>query len=261
MANGWVVNGRKRWASLAPALSYVYSLVTVIDGDQPPRRGNLLVPTSTPGVRIEETWDNLGMRATASHDIVFEQVIVPHEALLPSDASGVPGDGTGWWTFPVQAVYLGIATGARDAAVKFAKERVPNGMTGPIAELQTIQHKVAEMELLLWQSRSVLYDTAERYLAQPERRDELAWELAAVKYTVSNNAIKVTDLALRVVGSVGLGRTLPIERHFRDARTSLGHPPMDDAALTLIGKTALGLSTGGQRTCTSTLDRRLLPTR
>jgi alkylation response protein AidB-like acyl-CoA dehydrogenase len=47
MASGWVVNGRKRWASLAPALSYVYSLVTVVDGGESPRRGNLLIPTST----------------------------------------------------------------------------------------------------------------------------------------------------------------------------------------------------------------------
>jgi alkylation response protein AidB-like acyl-CoA dehydrogenase len=58
---------------------------------------------------------------------------------------------------------------------------------------------------------------------------------------VSNNAIQITDLALRVVGSAGLSRRLPLERYFRDVRAGLGNPPMDDVALTIIGKTALGL--------------------
>ena len=65
--------------------------------------------------------------------------------------------------------------------------------------------------------------------------------MAAAKYTVTNNAITVTDQALRVVGSVGLQRSHPLERYFRDVRAGLGNPPMDDVALTLIGKTALGL--------------------
>ena len=69
----------------------------------------------------------------------------------------------------------------------------------------------------------------------------MAWELAAVKHLVTNHTIRVTDLALRVTGSVGLTRSMPLERYHRDARAGLGHPPIDDAALTLIGKTALGL--------------------
>ena len=63
----------------------------------------------------------------------------------------------------------------------------------------------------------------------------------AAKYTVTNTALRVTDLALRVAGSAGLFSGSPLQRYFRDARTALGHPPMEDAVLTLIGKTALGL--------------------
>ncbi|MDP9365550.1 MAG: hypothetical protein M3Q10_15220, partial [Chloroflexota bacterium] len=163
-------------------------------------------------------------------------------ARLPAERPGGGGDGAGWSAFPTAAVYLGIAVAARDAAVAYARERRPTGMTGPIAELQTIQHRVAEIELLLFQSRSVLYGTAERWVAQPEERPAMAWELAAVKHLVTNHAIRVTDLALRVTGSVGLTKSMPLERYFRDARAGLGHPPIDDAALTLIGKTALGLA-------------------
>ncbi|MGH2549352.1 MAG: acyl-CoA dehydrogenase family protein, partial [Thermomicrobiales bacterium] len=59
-----------------------------------------------------------------------------------------------------------------------------------------------------------------------------------LKYTVTNNAIRVTDLAMRVAGSVSLQTGNALQRFHRDARTGLGHPPMDDATLTLIGKNA-----------------------
>jgi alkylation response protein AidB-like acyl-CoA dehydrogenase len=242
-SSGWLLNGHKRWASLAPGLSYADVLAAVTEGDEPPRRGNFLVPMDLPGITIEETWDNLGMRATASHDIVFTDVHLPDDALLPSSTQSVPGGKGGWGLFPVPAVYLGIAGAARAAAIKFAQERVPNGMTSPIAELQTVQHRIAEMELLYWQARTVFYDVAERWVAKPETRSGLAWEAAAAKYVVTNNVIRITDLALRVVGSAALSRTMPLERYFRDARAAFGHPPMDDVALTIIGKHALGLDT------------------
>jgi alkylation response protein AidB-like acyl-CoA dehydrogenase len=239
---GWVINGRKRWASLAPALTYMLVLATVVDGDRPPRRGNFLVPAATSGVVIEETWDNLGMRGTASDDVVFSNVEVPLDALVRVDGSAVPGDGNGWSAFGGAAVFLGIAQAARDEAVHFAQTRRPNGMAGPIAELQTIQHRIAAIELDLLQARTLLYATAEWWIAHPEERMGRAWRLAAAKNTVTNAASGVTDEALHVAGSAGLAATSPLQRYFRDARTSIGQPPIEDVALTQIGKAALGLS-------------------
>jgi alkylation response protein AidB-like acyl-CoA dehydrogenase len=245
-ATGWLLNGRKKWASLAPGLAYADVLAAVSDGEEPPRRGNFLVPMDRPGITIDETWDNLGMRATASHDVVFTDVALPEEALLPPSSQSVPGGNSGWGLFPVPAVYLGVAGAARQFAIDFARERVPSGMTTPIAELQTVQHRVAELELLYWQARTVLYDVAGRWVTQPEARPGMAWEAAAAKYVVTNNVIRITDLAMRIVGSAGLSRNLPLERYFRDARAALGHPPMDDVALTIIGKHALGMDTPPQ---------------
>ena len=238
---GWVINGRKRWTSLAPALTYLLVMATVVDGD-PPRRGNFLVPAGTPGVRVEETWDNLGMRGTASDDVVFTDVEVPLEALVPIDGSDVPGDGLGWSAFGGAAVFLGIGQAARDEAVRYARERRPNGMAGPIAELQTIQHRVARIELDLLQARALLYATAEWWLARPEERNANMWRLAAAKYAVTNAVIRATDEALKVTGSAGLAATSPLQRYFRDARAAIGQPPLEDVALTTIGKAALGLS-------------------
>jgi len=240
--SGWVINGRKRWASLAPALAYMLALATVVDGNAPPRRGNFLIPANTAGVRVEKTWDNLGMRGTASDDVVFTDVEVPFEALVPIDGSDVPGDGFGWSGFGGAAVFLGIGQAARDESVRYAQERRPNGMSGPIAELQTIQHRIARIELDLLQARALLYATAEWWLAHPEERKANMWRLAAAKYAVTNAVIRATDEALKVTGSAGLSATSPLQRYFRDARTAIGQPPIEDAALTSIGKAALGLS-------------------
>ena len=239
--SGWRLDGRKRWASLAPALTYIHLLAAAIEEGQMPRRAHFLLRAGTPGLRVEETWDNFGMRATASHDLLLEGVEVPADALVPDTGKPVPGDGREWGVFGGSAVFLGLAQAARDIAVTYAKERRPNGMSGPIAELQTVQHRVAEMEILLLQARTLFYDTAERWQRDPDERAALAWRLAAVKYTVSNHAIRIGDLALRVTGSAGLSRMLPLERIFRDLHVSIGQPPIDDAALTTIGRAALGL--------------------
>jgi len=140
------------------------------------------------------------------------------------------------------AVYMGVAVAARDFAVDFARGRRPGGLQeASIAEYQKVQHHVAEMDMLLLQARAIVYGTAEAWVERPELRNQLAWQINAAKYIATNNAIRITDLALRVVGSAGLSRTLPLERYFRDARAGLGNPPMDDIALTLMGKSALGL--------------------
>jgi alkylation response protein AidB-like acyl-CoA dehydrogenase len=115
-----------------------------------------------------------------------------------------------------------IAQAARDAAVAYARERRPIGMTGPIAELQTIQHRVAGIELEPLKARTLLHATAEWWLAHPEERRTQTWRLAAAKLTATNAAIVVTDQALRVSGSAGLAAASPLQRSFREARTSLG---------------------------------------
>jgi alkylation response protein AidB-like acyl-CoA dehydrogenase len=115
-------------------------------------------------------------------------------------------------------------------------------MPGSIAELQTIQHKVAEIELLLLQARTLLYATSEERFEIPAKRADLGWKLAAAKTTVTRHVVRATELASRLTGSAGMAADSPMQRFFRDARTATGHPPMDDATLTLVGKSALGLA-------------------
>ncbi len=239
--NGWVINGRKKWASLAPALGYFFSLAAVHDGEHPPYRGNFLIPANTPGVRVIETWDNLGMRGTGSHDVEFVDVQIPAYALLPGDVPSAPWQSAGWYMLPGAAVYLGIAQAACDHAAAYALNRKPSGMDTPISNLPTIQHLLGRIQLQLHQARTLLHATTEWWVEAPEERQEGGWRTAAAKYTASIAALEVTDLALRVTGSAGLAMSSPVQRCFRDARTAIGHPPMEDTVLTILGKRALGL--------------------
>lgn len=240
-SDGWVINGRKTWSTLSPGLTYASLLLTLVHGDGQRERGTFLLPMDTPGVRIEETWDNLSMRATGSHDIVLEDVWLRDDLRVPQDQSA-PASNVSAWNLLGSAVYLGVATAARDYAVTYARKRAPSALGGKtIAELESVQHRIARMEISLLQARSLLFTTAAAWDDYPERREELGWHLAAAKYTVTNNAIEITDQALRVVGSAGLQRQHPLERYFRDVRAGLGNPPLDDVALTMIGKRALDL--------------------
>ncbi len=237
-SGGWRINGRKTWSTLSPALTHAGVSASVEDANGEVSRATFLVPTDAPGFRIEETWDNLSMRASGSHDIVLENVVVPENHRLP--AAGKPEGGP--WGVLTSAVYLGVGVAARDFAISFARERKPTALGGKtIAELQTVQHRIAQIEMLLLEARSVLYGTVETWQEQPELRDALGSQFAAAKVIVTNNVIEITDQALRVVGSAGLLRKHPLERYFRDARAGLGNPPMDDVALTIIGKAALGV--------------------
>lgn len=237
-ADGWRINGHKRWTSLAPALTYLSVMCTVVD-EGPPRRGTLLVPKATPGVEVVETWDNLGMRGTGSHDVRLTNVEVPLDALVPSEGSAVPGDGKGWGGVVTGSVYLGIAEAARDEALRYATTRVPNGMEAPIASLPAIQGRIGQMELLLLQAKTLLHDVARRWVAFPDGRAAMEWQLAAAKYTVTNHAIQVVDQAMRIAGTAGLDRSSPLQRHYRDVRTALNQPPIDDQATTIVAKAAI----------------------
>ena len=238
--DGWRINGRKNWTTLAPHLAYTVVLLSEVQEDGSRVRGNFLVPMDTPGVRIDATWDNLGMRATGSHDVVYDNVLVSNDFRLPPSTEA-PNVKVSEWSLVGSSVYLGIAGAARDWIVDYAKHRTPAGMSGPIAELPAVQQKIARIEVLLLQSRATLYHTIETWLDYPESRPQIGWQFAATKHAVTNNAVEITDLAMRIAGSAGQFRRYPLERYFRDVRSGLGNPPIDDIALTIVGKAALGI--------------------
>jgi len=137
-----VLNGRKTFSSGSSVLRWgVFSAAVQGDAGEP-YLGNFIVPMSSPGIRIEPTWDTLGMRATCSHTVVLEDVAVDASTEVPRVASmqnAVPHERA--WSLTVAAVYLGVAEAARDYAVQFARERRPTALGGKPIDVQPANYR------------------------------------------------------------------------------------------------------------------------
>lgn len=238
----WLLNGRKNFSTGSVVVQF-FLVGCSIEDDAPAEAGlaplnvtraSLLVPRETPGVRIEETWDALGMRLSASHDLVFDNVRLEAEAL--TNLLDIPPIVMSMWGLPLAALYLGIAQGARNEAVRFAKSRRPNSLNQSITSVPHIQEKVAKMDLALLQGEAVLFGLAEQAARDPMSIP--ASQFAAAKYLATNHALEVTDLAMRLVGGAALSLNLPLQRYYRDVRAGFNNPPMDDVTLTMLSKQA-----------------------
>jgi alkylation response protein AidB-like acyl-CoA dehydrogenase len=239
VADGFCLNGRKTFSSGAPVLRWGVVSAAVRAGGNEPYVGSFLLPLSTAGVHIEPTWDTLGMRATGSHTLVLENALVGPDAEVPratSTRDALPHERA--WSLSVAAVYLGVAEAARDFAVEFAQQRKPTALGGKsIATLANIRERAGRIDLLLYEARGMLMSVARAWDAEPSVTLEGA--LAAAKVIATNNAVAVAEHAMRLVGGSSLDRSAPLERHFRDVRGGLHHPPQDDAALALLARDAL----------------------
>lgn len=240
----WVITGRKTFTTMSPALATFVVSATSAELD---RTVSLLVPAGAPGLRIEETWDALGMRASGSHDLVLDGVEVPEAALVepvmrqsPGDTGAeVRGGPSAGWNLHIPAAYLGVARAAVDFATRFAVERRPNSLQGSIAEVPHIQQKLGEMQRHLLPAYNLLFTLARRWDDDPPARETMGNAVAGCKLVVMDAALHVVDLAMRVVGGAGLSRSLPLERYYRDVRPGLHNPPMEDAALAGLARQAV----------------------
>jgi alkylation response protein AidB-like acyl-CoA dehydrogenase len=230
-ADGWLITGRKTFSTLSPILDRFVVSAFIPDEDG---TAEFLVHR-TDQVTIVETWDTLGMRATGSHDVVLDGVFVDKTMRL----SGKGVDDGGGWLLHIPACYLGIAMAARDYALEFAHTYRPNHMNEPISSLPSVQHAIGEMEIELRTARALLYATTDHWDQEKVNRPALKPELGLAKYVASNNAIKVVDLAMRIVGAASLSRKQPLERYYRDVRAGLHNPPMDSTVLHNLASAAL----------------------
>lgn len=239
---GWILNGRKIYTTGAPGLRYFLVLAAIYEDDAI-QLGTFLAPSDAPGVRVEKTWDALALRASGSDDLVLEDALLDANALLDVRPVGGPDPraalGLPWGAIALSAIYTGVALAARDETAHFAATRVPTALGKPIGELPTVRLKLGEIEALLLSSHRLLYGLAADWVERSDARARLRSQVPLVKSLTTNNAVRVTDLALRVIGGAGLQRSMRIERLFRDVRAGLINAPLDDMALQNAGKAAV----------------------
>ncbi|MUG95892.1 acyl-CoA dehydrogenase [Scytonema sp. UIC 10036] len=240
--DGWLVTGHKQYTTGSPILSYF--VVWARTDDEEPLVGSFLVPRDLPGVRIVETWDHLGMRATGSHDLILENVCIPTEYSLdirplkgwsPANPLMVAGG-----SLFLSALYQGVATAARNWLVGYLNERSPTNLGASLATLPRFQTSVGEIEALLYANNRLIYSLATD-IDKGERDTNVNLQAQTVKYLTTSNAIRAVQIALELIGNPGLSKNNPLERHYRDVLCSRIHTPQNDVICLSLGKSALAM--------------------
>jgi alkylation response protein AidB-like acyl-CoA dehydrogenase len=235
----YVINGRKFFCSQAPGMGVLRFLARDVEtGD------TLLVtaPAKTPGLNIVETWDTTGMRATASHDIVFENMEVPEAAAgvrLPGAVNeplrSAPLPNLARWFLPLaSSVYLGIAEEAREEGYK----AIGTGINSANRHEVLTDVLVGEMEAAFTTARCVRDQlAAELATPGPDPQQMLAAAILC-KQIVVPQCVKVVEKAVELAGGRSYFRKSPLERLARDVRAGQFHPPSAPISFQIVGNRA-----------------------
>ena len=211
----WIINGTKQFITNA---TYAGVLVITAKTDKEAKGSRgisaFLLPTDAPGYSLGKKENKLGLRASDTRELVFEDCRLPKDALLGELNHGFPIfmqtlDGG---RISIAALALGIGQGALDACVPYAMQRKQFGR--PIADFQMIQAYLAEMQTELTAARHLTYHSAR--LKDAGRSTTMASAMA--KYYASTAAMKAATLAVQIHGGYGYTKDYPVERYFRDAK-------------------------------------------
>ncbi len=241
-AEGWALTGNKIYSTGSTGLTW-FSVWAKTEEAQP-RVGNFLVAANSPGITIVPAWDHLGMRATVSHEVVFDGTPIPLDHAVdvrqPADWAPKPGDHSLalWNALAISTIYDGVAQAARDWLRGYLKERVPSNLGASLATLPRVQEKVGEIDVLLGTNRWLLDGAAER---ADGGREVTAVEANNIKYVATGNAIRAVEIGLELTGNPGLSRKNPLERHYRDVLCSRIHSPQNDTILVSAGRASLAV--------------------
>jgi alkylation response protein AidB-like acyl-CoA dehydrogenase len=218
--SGWLINGRKIWASLSGAADYYGILCTEDQGDDHPDARDTLyisVPAASEGLSISGDWNPMGMRGTVSRNLAFKDVWVSDaEQLMPR---GIYWRGAQTWPamfFTLAPTYLGVANAAYDFTVKYLRGEVEGEPPVKRRMYPTKQIAVAQMRIQLESMRSLFTRAIQEARPNPSKDEKL--RLYAAHYSVMEGANDIARLAVRTCGGQSMMKHLPLERLYRDSR-------------------------------------------
>lgn len=211
---GWIVNGSKNFITHAIA-GEILVAVAVTDKEKGNRGISAFIFDKTmPGFRSDKKENKLGMRASETASVVFEDCFVPNENLLGNRGEGFLQamqilDGG---RISIAALSVGIAQGAYEAALKYAKERQQFGR--PIAEFQAIQFKLADMATSIEAARLLTLQAA----AAKDAGKTVTRMSAMAKLFASETAVRVSEESIQIHGGYGYTKDYPAEKYWRDSK-------------------------------------------
>ena len=212
--NEWVINGAKNF--ITHAISGDVAVVIVRTGEKGDSHGMsaFVIEKGTPGFSSGKKEDKLGMRASETAELVFDNCRIPDFNLL-----GEVGDGfiqamkvLDGGRISIAALSIGIAKGAYEAALKYSKERVQ--FDKPICEHQAIAFKLADMATEIDASELLVYAAAEK----KNKGYKMTKEGAMAKYYASEMCVKIANEAVQIFGGYGYTKDFPVEKFYRDSK-------------------------------------------
>ncbi len=215
--SSYLLKGHKSFVTNG-GIAQFYSVFAMTRPDQGHKGlSAFVVEDGTPGLRFEKREEKIGLKGVVMADVILEQVRLPEENRLGKE-------GEGWLIATktlnrsrpaIGAHAVGIAQGALDFAIHYAKERMQFGK--PITSLQAIQFMIADMATQIEAARALVYQTAARIDDKQEEPETLS---AMAKFYATDVAMKVTTDAVQILGGYGYMKDYPVERMMRDAKVT-----------------------------------------
>lgn len=241
--SGWLIQGRKIFASLSGAADFYGILCTEHATNDAPldMRDTLYiaVPATSEGLTVSGAWDPMGMRGTVSRNLTFKDVFVPDdEQLMPRGLYFRAAQTWPHMFFTLSPTYMGLANAAYDFTVKYLRGEVEGEPPVKRRQYPTKQIAVAQMRIQLESMRSLFLRTIQEAKPNPSKDEKL--RLYAAHYTVMEGANDIARLAIRTCGGQSMLKHLPLERLYRDSRCgSLMLPWTAELCMDRIGREAL----------------------
>ncbi len=237
----YIINGRKSWVTSGPVAEYIV-LFTMTDPEKKHRGITaFLIDANKPGYVRGKKEPKLGIRASATSEILFEDYRCPLE-----DRLGEEGDGfkiamavLDAGRIGIAAQALGIAEAAYEASVTYAQEREAFG--SKIGEFQGISFKIADMKTRIEASRLLVYNAALAKERAKTTGERFTREAAMAKLFASETAMFAAHTAVQIHGGMGYSKELPVERYFRDAKITEIYEGTSEIQRLVISRMELGL--------------------
>ncbi len=237
----YVLNGRKNWITSAPVADYF-----VVFAMTEPEKGHrgitaFIVEGDTPGLTRGKKEPKLGIRASATSEVTFEDCRVPVENRLGEEGQGFKIAMTvlDAGRIGVAAQALGIAEAAYQAALEYAREREAFGKK--IGQFQGISFKLADMKTRIEASRLLIYNAALAKERAKETGERFTLASSMAKLFASETAMLCAHAAVQIHGGMGYSKELPVERYFRDAKITEIYEGTSEIQRLVISRNELGL--------------------
>jgi len=214
---GYILNGTKQWITNGGEAE-TYTIIAMTDRSKGPRGASaFILEKGMGGFTFGKKENKMGIRASATRELVFQDCFVSKANLIAKEGMGfIVTMRTFDRTRPgVGAQGVGLAQGALDEAVRYAREREQFGKK--IISFQAVQHMLADMATQVEAARALVYSVS-RYIDQSENPKEISKVSGMAKVFASDTAMKVTTDAVQIFGGYGYMREYPVEKMMRDAK-------------------------------------------